>query len=214
MTITYNRIAGQSVGRLAALSDGIFAFAMTLLVIDLHTPISGAIHSEHELWRALVALGPQLVVWLMSLITLAIFWVGQQTQLNYLERSHRTLAWIHMVFLFTVTMIPFSTRLLGQFPSYRLALGVYWLNIFLIGVVLYLSWDCAVGLGLAKSEMPREVPAAIKRRIVVAQALYAFGALLCVFNTHYSIAFIALVQLNYAIAPRFWRKFKWTQPLD
>jgi len=214
MALTYNRIAGQSVERLAALSDGIFAFAMTLLVIDLHTPTSEAIHSEHELWRALVALGPQLVVWLMSLMTLAIFWVGQQTQLNYLERSHRSLAWIHMVFLFTVTMIPFSTRLLGQFPSYRLAVGVYWLNILLIGVVLYLSWDCAISLGLARSEMPPEVPVVIKQRIVVAQALYAFGAALCVFNTHYSIAFIALVQLNYAVAPHFWRKFKWTQPLD
>lgn len=54
--------------------------------------------------------------------------------------------------------------------------------------------------------MPDEVPVAIKRRIVIAQSLYALGALLCVFSTYSSIAFIVLVQLSYAIAPRLpWR---------
>ena len=57
---SYNRIAGQSVERLAALSDGVFAVAMTLLVLDLHTPVAAAIHGEHDLWRALVALSPRL----------------------------------------------------------------------------------------------------------------------------------------------------------
>ena len=51
--------------------------------------------------------------------------------------------------------------------------------------------------------MPADVPAAICRRIMVAQALYAFGALLCVINTYWSIGFILLVQLNYAVAPQF-----------
>jgi uncharacterized membrane protein len=50
MAITCNGIAGQSVERLVALSDGIFAFATTLLVVDPCTPASEAIHSEHELW--------------------------------------------------------------------------------------------------------------------------------------------------------------------
>jgi len=67
---------------------------------------------------------------------------------------------------------------------------------------LYLSWVCATGSGLVKGDMPPEVPGAIKRRIVIAQGLYAFGALLCIYNTYWSIAFIVLVQLNYAIAPR------------
>jgi hypothetical protein len=51
--------------------------------------------------------------------------------------------------------------------------------------------------------MPAAVPAAICRRIAIGQALYALGASLCFFNTYLSIAFIVLVQINFAIAPRF-----------
>jgi hypothetical protein len=50
------------------------------------------------------------------------------------------------------------------------------------------------------------LPRAIRRRIVVAQSLYAFGALLCIFSTYWSIGVIVLVQLNYAFAPRFGRR--------
>ncbi|MGA8736443.1 MAG: TMEM175 family protein [Terriglobales bacterium] len=202
MTTSYNQIAGQSVERLAALSDGIFAVAMTLLVLDLRVPAAEAVHSEHDLWRTLVALSPRLVMYLMSFLTLGIFWVGQQTQLNHLTRSDRSLSWIHIFFLFAVSITPFSTMLLAEFTAYRLALIAYWLNIALLGWTLYFSWMCATEKGLVKDDLPHEVPNAIKGRIVIAQSLYAFGALLCVFSTYLSIAFIVLVQLNYAVAPR------------
>jgi hypothetical protein len=51
-----------------------------------------------------------------------------------------------------------------------------------------------------------EILAVIRRRIIIGQSLYAFGALLCAFNTYWSIAFIVLVQLYYAIAPRIGRR--------
>jgi uncharacterized membrane protein len=206
MESLYNRIAGQSAERLAALSDGIFAFAMTLLVLDLRLPAAEAIHSERDLAHALIGLAPQVVMYLMSFLTLGIFWVGQQTQLNHLERSARSLTWMHIVFLFAVTLTPFSTHLLAEFSSYRIALLNYWLNIVLLGGSLYLTWNCAIGLGLLKADMPPVVSQAIKRRIIIAQSLYAFGALLCIYKTHWSIAFIVLAQLYYVIAPRLGRR--------
>jgi TMEM175 potassium channel family protein len=208
MATSYNQIAGQSVERLAALSDGVFAVAMTLLVLDLRVPVREAVHSERELWAALVALSPRLVMYMTSFMTLGIFWVGQQTQLNHLARSDRSLSWIHIVFLFGVTLMPFSTMLLAEFTAYRIALVLYWLNILLVGAALYVSWVCAAGTGLVRDDIPTEVPVAIKRRIVIAQSLYAFGALLCVISTYWSIGFIVLVQLNYAIAPRIPRRVR------
>jgi uncharacterized membrane protein len=207
MAFSYNRIAGHSVERLAALSDGVFAVAMTLLVLDLRAPAVEAIHSEQDLWNGFAALAPRLLMYVLSFMTLGIFWVGQQTQLNHLARSDRSLSWIHIVFLFAISIMPFSTTLLAQFTAYRLALLAYWANILLIGAALYVSWVCAVGAGLVKEDMTPEISSAIKRRILIAQALYAFGALLCVFDTYWSIGFIVLVELNYALAPRLpWRQ--------
>ena len=206
MRTYYNRIAGQSLERLAALSDGIFAVAMTLLVLDLHVPvstISNHITTEQDLWKALIKLGPNLLPYLMSFLTLGIFWVGQQTQLNFFKQSNRHLTWIHLAFLLAVTLMPFSTGLLAAFITFRVALLVYWLNIVLLGGMLFISWRYAQHAQLMKDDVTAEIFAANERRIVIGQSLYAFGALLCIINTYLSIGFIVLVQLNYALAPRF-----------
>jgi len=205
MVNLYNRIQGSSLERLAALSDGIFAFAMTLLVLDLRIPSAAQVHGERELLVALGSLGPQWVAYGMSFLTLGIFWAGQQTQLNHLREGTRDLTWIHLGFLFTITMLPLSTRLLAEFITYRGALLIYWLNILAPGAVLYWSWKYATRKRLIKDETPREVAASICRRVVIAQSLYAGGAALCVINTWVSIAAIVLVQLNYVLAPRWTR---------
>ena len=202
MPVAYNRIAGHSVERIAALSDGIFAVAMTLLVLDLHGPLRQSIRSEHDLWRALGAMLPEIVTYLMTFLTLGIFWMGQQAQLNDFARSDRNLAWIHIAFLFAVSIMPFSTRLLAEFIFYRAALIVYWANVLLLGAVLYASWKYALRAALVKDSVTLEIRCAMERRILVAQVLYAFGAALCVIDVYISIAFIVLVQLNFAIAPR------------
>jgi uncharacterized membrane protein len=203
MHSVYNRVAGQNVERIAALSDGFFAVAMTLLVLDLRVPAAEAIHSEHDLWRALVALAPRLIVFLMSIMTNGIFWVGQQTQLNHFARADRNLAWIHIAFLCAVSLTPFSTSLLAEFIHYRTALLVYWSNIVLLGLTLYWSWSYATRHHLLTDDAPPEIHTAIVRRIVIAQTLYACGAALCFLGTYYAIAAIVLVQVNYAMAPRF-----------
>src|SRR6476661_5287729 len=136
MRTNYNRIAGQSLERLAALSDGIFAVAMTLLVLDLHVPVSESIRNDGDLLNALANIGPRLITYLMSFMTLGIFWVGQQTQLNHMARSDRNFTWMHIGFLLAVTLMPFSTGLLADFLEYRVAIVVYWLNIALLGATL------------------------------------------------------------------------------
>jgi uncharacterized membrane protein len=198
----YNRIAGQSLERIAALSDGVFAVAMTLIVLDIHVPPRGEIHTERDLWAAVVALAPHIVTYLMSFMTLGIFWVGQQTQLNHLTRADRDLAWIHMGFMAAVATLPFSTALLADFIGFKVALLLYWSNILVLGLVLLGCWRHAAKNGLVKDDAPADIDSAIVNRIVVAQALYAFGAALCLIDTYWSIGFIVLVQLNYAFAPR------------
>jgi uncharacterized membrane protein len=204
MKPVYNLIAGQNLERLAALSDGLFAIAMTLLVLDLRVPVSAAIHSERDLLSALVVLSPRLLAYFMSFMTLGLFWVGQQTQLSCFARSDRNLAWIQIGFLAIVALMPFSTALLAEFISYRLPMIFYWLNIFLMGVTLFASWRYAMRAGLLKDDTAADMGRAVERRIIIGQVLYALSASLCIFNTYWSIVAIVLVQLNYVLAPR-WR---------
>jgi uncharacterized membrane protein len=199
----YNLFAATDQHRLASLSDGVFAVVMTLLVLNLHVPASASVAvSDGELLEKLRPLVGNLLIYVLSFLTLGIFWVGQQTQLNLLQRGDRNLAWIHLAFLLMVTLIPFSTALLAAYSTVRLALVLYWLNILLLGAALFATWHYSLHAGLVREDTPSETRAAIDRRIVVAQAFYAVGAALCLVNTYISIGFIVLVQLNYVIAPR------------
>jgi uncharacterized membrane protein len=202
---TYNRIAGHSLERIGALSDGVFAIAMTLIVLEIRVPENAKIHSEGDVLNALIALAPQIVTYLLSFLTLGIFWVGQQTQLSLMRESDRNLAWIHFVFLAMVAILPFSTSLLSRFIEYRTALIVYWLNIVALGAAIYASWSYAKRAKLLGEAVTDGVDRAVRARIVYAQALYAFGALLSLYSTYVSIAFIVLLQLYYAVAPRLGR---------
>jgi uncharacterized membrane protein len=203
----YNDIAGRSIERLAALSDGVFAVAMTLLVLDLRVPVASAIHSEGDLWRALTGLAPHLLDYLMSVMTLGIFWLGQQAQLSALRGADRNLCWIHIVFLLAITMVPFSTMLLAEFMTYRLALVIYWLNILVLGGILLVSWRYVTAAQLVRDGAPQGLAQAVERRIVGAQVLYALGAALSTIGTYWSVGFILLVQLNFVLAPK-WGQLK------
>jgi uncharacterized membrane protein len=199
---SYNQIAGKNLNRLSTLSDGVFAIAMTLLVLDLKVPASELIHSEQEMWRALVTLAPRLLTYLMSFVTLGIFWVGSQTGYSNFSRANRHLTWLSLAFLFGVALMPFSTAVLAEHINLRVALLVYWVNLLYIGIMLFLGWEYAYKTGLMKEEPCDEIYRAVKRRIFIGQGLYALGALLCLINNYWSIGFIVLVQLNFAFAPR------------
>ena len=198
----YNELAGSSLHRLAGLSDGIFAVAMTILVLALAVPAVGEVRNDSELWHALVNLLPNVVTYFMSFLTLGIFWVGQQTQLSQLEKGNRDYTWINLAFLLFVTLLPFSTELLARFYMSRIALIAYWLNILVLGTLILASAEYAARAGLFRKEAVELTMRAVRRRVYIAQSLYLFATVLCVIDTRISIALIVLVQLNYAIAPR------------
>jgi uncharacterized membrane protein len=202
MSSHYNAFAGGDVGRIEALSDGIFAFAATVLVLDFRSPEPADIHSEAELLSALFASAHRLMPWLLSLLTLGIFWVSQQTQLSNLARSNRDLTWLYLVFLAIVAVLPFSTRLLADFFTYRTAFLIYSANIFLLGVVVYITWVNAERAMLIREDAPRELSNLVKKRVIIAQSLYALGAVVGVVNVPLGVALIILIQLIYAVAPR------------
>jgi uncharacterized membrane protein len=197
-------LSGTSPDRLSGISDGIFSVGMTLLVLGLVVPtLTGSNISEGTLWEALKKLGPRVLVYTMSFMTLGIFWLGQGTQLSHLSRSNRNFAWIHLVFLFAVTMVPFSTLLLGSYYWLKVALVEYWLNILLLGMARFAGLEYGLRVNLFQEEGKGEMASLMRGRILIAQSLYAAATALClIFPTWVSIALIILIQLNYVLAPR------------
>jgi len=214
MTEPYNRFTGQSLDRLTSLTDGLFAVAMTLLVLDLRVPVSIAVsgHSEHGLWEALLRLGPSFAAYLLSFTMLGTFWLAQHTLLTILGRCDRTLTWIHLGFLFVVSLLPFSAALLAHYVHLRLAVGAYWLNILLLGAAL--EWSARYGRRsfLSGEEQAGSRLATFRRRILLAQTLYALAALICLISTQASVIALAIVQLYFIVSPRLPRMSRTRPP--
>jgi len=206
MSVVYNQIANRSIERIGALSDGLFAIAMTLIVLEIRVP-ELTDHSDAGLWMAYGQLAPRFVTYLRSFLTLGIFRNGQQTQLSYVDRAGRDLAWLELLFLAVIALFPFTTSLLAENIDLRLALGLYWLNIFVAGAALYGIWAYVERAGLVREGTAPEIGRLIRRRIGIAQLLYGLGFLISLLpsGTYPAIAWIVLVQLNFAIAPRIWK---------
>ncbi len=128
---------GLSKHRIEALSDGIFAFAMTLLVLDVKLPHHPAVEAG-QLAPTLLALWPKFFSYIMSFVVLGVFWVGQHSYAHFLKRTDRWFLWINLLFLMFVVGVPFSTDLLGDYPMQKVAVMIYGCNIMALGLTLYL----------------------------------------------------------------------------
>ena len=201
----YNRAAGRSPGRLAELSDGVFSIAMTLLVLELHAPAAAAINSHDALLAGLLGIAPKLAAWAMSFLTLGIFWVAQSTQIEALARSNRDQTWLHLAFLAAVSLVPFTTAVLGEFSQFHLAMVIYWGNIALLGVVLWFLWAHAKRNRMFHDRWTPEMMAGVERRIVMSQSLYLLAMLASLAGALFGLIMMLAVQLNYAMAPRIGR---------
>lgn len=184
----------QTTHRLEALTDGVFAIVMTLMVFDIRVPESdvGALGS------AIVALWPKFLAYSVSFIQLGIYWTGHRNQFSFIRREDHTLRWICLLFLALVALIPFSTQLIGNHVDSRLALTVYALNFIAIGLALCWHWlHAALGNRLVDHELPRAVLWGGVRRCLTAPILYAAALLISLVSPAGALILYGLVPLLY-----------------
>ena len=195
----YNHISGQRFGRIEALSDGVFAIAMTILVFNLQFAKGVTALSDAEMWDEVKRMGPGFLSFFLSFLTLGIFWIGHSTQFHFIAKSDRKMSWISIFFLMFVSLLPFTSDVLSHHIENKFSILLYWLNLLVMGVMLFVHWIYAERKGLLKGENIGEASHAIKRRVITAQSLYTLGAALCFINTYLSLFFIVAVQLNFGL---------------
>ena len=123
--------------RVLALSDGVFAIIMTLLVLDIRVPQLAA---GGSLADALRELRPSLTAFVISFIVAGMYWVGHRDLFALIRRADRGLVWLNIVHLLPLCLLPFGAGLLGRYDREPAALRIYGLIVFAIAVMRVAIW--------------------------------------------------------------------------
>ena len=149
------------------LSDGVFAIAMTLLVLEVRLPDLAATITNDELSTALLELGGRLFAYALSFAVLATFWVGHWRRFRKIERADVRLAWINVLLLGLVAFIPFPTAVIGEFGNLPAAVALYAVTLSLAGLAGTLSWFYAARARLLLPGTPTSLRASGTLRALV-----------------------------------------------
>ncbi len=120
--------------RVEALTDGIFAVAMTLLVIELKLPADHSIHSADALYQSLADLIVKAFAWINSFFVLSLFWIGHHRVFSIVRVVDGKLAVLNLLELAFVSLMPFTSMLIGEFGGYLISQIFYSLNMTLMSL--------------------------------------------------------------------------------
>jgi uncharacterized membrane protein len=123
--------------RVLALSDGVFAIIITLLVLEVHVP---ELDQGQSLNQALGELRPSLVAFVISFVLAGMYWVGHRDLFALIRRTDRGLVWLNVLYLLPLCLLPFAAGLLGRYDREPVALRVYGLLLVAIAVLRVVMW--------------------------------------------------------------------------
>jgi uncharacterized membrane protein len=159
-------------GRLKALSDGVVAVALTLLVFDIRLPEGIA---ADDLSRSLAALGPVLLVYLISFAIIGGAWGSHQRMLGQIRRADGLLVWYTLLSLLPITLLAPCAALLGDFPGEQVAVAVFAADALAIQLTAFLLGRHASRHGLVDAALDPRIVDGIGRRLAVNAFLFALS---------------------------------------
>lgn len=129
----------MSKNRIETLVDGIFAIAMTLLVLDLAVPHLNAPLSNTIIQHALYGLLPSFISLVVSFVLLAMFWNIHHRIYSQIKSVNTTLLWVNMIWLLFIVLVPFSASLNGDYGDFTISDVIFNINMLGIALVLFLN---------------------------------------------------------------------------
>ena len=194
--------------RVMALSDGVFAIVITLLVLEIHVP---ELATAKGLREALEEIRPSFVAFLISFVVVAIAWVGHRDLFAHVRRTDRPLVWLNILYMLPLCLLPFGASLLARYQRAEVALQIY--GFMLLAIALTRAWMFWYGTG-----RPHLLYETIDRRarllgvlfVAVPAAVYLLAILLAGSAPRVSLWIYALVPALYLIGA--WRARKASPP--
>jgi uncharacterized membrane protein len=174
--------------RITALVDGIFAVAMTLLVLDLKFPQSLKFTNDSAVWQQLLALTGNFAAYGLSFVVLGTFWIGHHSLFHFVRKVNRSMLWLNLLFLLFVTLLPFSTNLLSAHGKLQIPVVVYGLNLFLISLVSFLQLSYLVHhRELAHNAFTASWIASLRRRTLIPTVVILASIAVSFYKPHLAI---------------------------
>ncbi len=190
--------------RLEALSDGIFAFAMTLLVISLSVPDKATLVSSNAYaLQVLINLYSGFMHYALAFLILGAFWLSQHMQFHSVRTPDKIFTWINLITLMFVALLPFSSSFSGAFSGVPIGAMVFELNLFVIGMGLSLQWWYATdGNRLTESTLKPAYIRKIRIRNLIVPAVSLVGILFALSGNTWSSAIYMTLPVVYYFVER------------
>ena len=204
---------GSAINRLEALTDGVFAIVMTLMVFSIALPKDKPVT---DLRQELFDLWPSFVAYAISFGMAGIYWSANHNMYRFIRRSSHELVWLTMLFLACVSLLPFSTSLLARFHDDPTALVFYGGNLELIGLSLFWIWCHSTrSRRLTDADLPDGVIRFGQSRIVTGIVGYGIATGLAFWSATASLTVFLLIPLLFVLPPvqRMWTGRYGLQPI-
>ena len=198
------KLAGEGLtkGRVEALTDGILAVAMTILVLDIKIQANDSILTDAHLLRHLLDVERTFSVYIVSFVVLGMNWVAHTVQFHYVKRVDRFMLWGNLLFMLLVTLVPFTTNLLITYDALLLPNVIYSVNQLLLATALLLNINyLSRNMHLADAALTPQIVAFIHRRLLLAAAIPVLAIAVAFVNARVSL-YVYLLMLLAHIFPR------------
>jgi uncharacterized membrane protein len=120
--------------RLETMVDGIFAIAMTLLVLGINPPKPAESQAQAMLPGMVFDLFPEVFIFIVAFLILASFWLNHHRHFYFVRSVDSRLLWINIFLLISIVFIPFSTDVAGDYPEVQIAVLLFHINILIVGL--------------------------------------------------------------------------------
>jgi uncharacterized membrane protein len=192
--------------RIEAFSDGVFAIAITLLIIEIHLP--GREHAGglgHELLR----IWPSYLGYLTSFLTIGVMWINHHHVFSFISRSDRTMLLLNTLLLLLIAFVPFPTAVLAQFietDGARAAAALYGATMTITAITFFVWWRYASsGRRLIAPQVPQQELDDITRAYTPGTLLYGGAMALAFVQPWVSAAAYLAIAVFYALPLAQWR---------
>jgi uncharacterized membrane protein len=182
--------------RLIALTDGLFATVLTVLVLGFRLPEidnPNLLVSPTQFFKDIVDLTPSLLSYVLTFLVAGFYWHAHHRVFENIPRTDQRLIWCNLMFLLSVGLLPFSTQLAGVARVSVIPWTVYCINMVLIGLTFSVEWGYAVTHGLREGDAPRQWRAYMLVRLLSTPGIFLASLVAAQFNPRLAYFFPVLI---------------------